>query len=651
MEKKQVNCPNCGAPIDENAPKNCPYCGGSLPQLNSESTKDKKNIKFDKIVGFMASEENAIQKLVKEFVFSGSNIALLAANPEIIAKKVYIPVWLIKGEYCAPWSCIKDEFIPIPMNGQASGSFEISTNALSKKPAPDVRHYQMEDFLQSKIDKKAIVYDADIEKDELFIKLKIKHEIEYTAKSAVEKQLPEKYRDLSWSFTYSNLKCFCVLVACWELTYEYNGGRYVCYASGRNGNPFSTVIPRPSKAEMDFKPENVSSKPERWNIDIKPIINLTFFGWSCFFLLLFALVFGLYGLAKSYPAIIWSNVILVILSNVLGTRMIFKQEDEKSLLSDIVRTEREVKSKISKNESISKHNEQLQYILSTNSPMIEPYRAELEKRLLKTVDIGKTELTSQVSFYHNKLSAHKRLRFLYSLILSIMTLITIILGINAINSREQSIRAEQARIEQEQLQKQFQEQQAEESLKKEIENKRNEQKQREKTALGFISPKNLLTVDKNGCYQLRDDFAQALQKAGFEKREKVSFDHTISYIFHVDDISDDGSISQHDYLSVDINDIQYEAFNDIYERNQYITFKGQFDLDFINRLANQLKQQGFEVRKRDSDYPDFYCTREKTLDNEIAENTYMKNKVSIALRSYEIKFVISQEPHTKIKDP
>ena len=73
-------------------------------------------------------------------------------------------------------------------------------------------------------------------------------------------------------------------------------------------------------------------------------------------------------------------------------------------------------------------------------------------------------------------------------------------------------------------------------------------------------------------------------------------------------------------------------------------------MDFLNRLVHQLKQQKFEVRKRDSDYPDFLCTKEKSLDNEIDKNTYMKNKVSIVLSNYEIKFVISHGPHIKIKD-
>ena len=642
MENEKLNCPNCGAPIDEKAfkSKNCPYCGGSLPQLNSEVTKDKKNIKFDKIVRFEASEENAKQKLVREIVF-GYNRALLVANPEIIARKVYIPVWFFEGEFSAPWSCIKDEYIPIPMNGQAAGSFGISTKALSDKPEPYVNKYEMEDFLQSKIDKKAIVYNVDIEKDNTFIKGKI----ENTAEIAVEKQLPEKYRDLSWSFTYSNLKCFCVLVACWEFTYEYNGKKYVSYASGKSGYPFSTEIPRPSDAEIDFKAEHLNT--ESLKINIKPRINLTFFGWSCFSLLLFALGLGFYGLCISRPVILWSSVIIAIPSCVFGIRMNFKQQEEDDLISDIKHTESEIQSRISKNKSISKENERLQNILSLNSPMIEPYRAELEKRLLKTVDTRNSELTRQVSLYHQKLSADKRSRFYYGVLLVIAIFIGLLPGVNAITDMKNQI-AEYHQQEEDRLK---QEKQEEERLKNEVEQKRNEQKQRGKAVLDFISPNNLLTIDNNGCYQLRDDFAQALQKAGFEKIETGShIDNTISYIFYVDDISDDGNISKHDYLTVDINDIQYEAFNDICERSQCITFKGKFDLDFLNRLVHQLKQQKFEVRKRDSDYPDFLCTKEKSLDNEIDKNTYMKNKVSIVLSNYEIKFVISHGPHIKIKD-
>lgn len=545
MDKEKLNCPNCGAPIDEKTfkSKNCSYCGTPLPQLTDERAKTKSNIKIDKIINFDSTEEEVKQKLALSFVDSRYDKELFVVNPEITTKKIYIPVWFFEVSYKAPWSCIKlverasynpniaasERFFRIPIQGLAAESFDYEVRAAKNTPNPSVHRDEMKDFPLSEIDDEAVIYDINIEQDIAWNSNDIKNRISSNAEYAINSQLPDRYEDLSWSVSYNYSRCFCVLVACWELTYEYKNKKYTSYAKGKGGYPFKIDGPLENDAKI------TESKQERFSADINPRINLKLFGWSCFFLFLFAIVFGIYGLANNYPVILWPSALLALLSCIWGINMNILQQEEDDLISKIKSTENKVKSVITNNSRQNQKDERLLYILSLNNPLLEPNIDKLKQKLGKIDDTGKNELDEQIHFYHNKLSSHKRRRFLYGLILLIITLITIVLGTGALNSREQSIRAEQAIIEQEQLQKQ----QEEEQLQNEINDQRDEQDRRINAVLDLISPQKLLKVNNNGSYQLRENLAQTLLKLEFEKEDSDDgslpvIGEMTKYIFNVD---------------------------------------------------------------------------------------------------------------------
>ena len=588
----------------------------------------------------------------------------------------------------------------IPRQGMARDSFQVVVSASHVNDTINCSDYNsfdigLSDYFSSMIENDAYVYPIDSEKADawqLVCDKKLNSRLNIKTNEAITEQLPECYRDLTCSVQYSYSKCIGVLCECWELTFEYKNNIYISLVTGGFGNShyrFPQKEETDEKANSDLNVSNatrIKSKDQTNLVKIKPRINLTLFGWGCFILFCIGCITTLWAFIENYNNIAIISLIYAILSALFGTIMNLKQLKEEELIKDVQELNKKnlykkydtepLHQNIEKlNDKIRQRNDWLNKVLATNyfsdsrkeklihslregikrhdkdtQKKIDSFRREitnLKKKKQKQKEKQK-ELENRINSYHKKLSADKRARFFYGVILTIALFLTILSGVIAVTER-QNQRAEMERMLQEEL---LQKQQEEERFKNEIEQKRNEQKQREKMVLDFISPKNLLNVDKNGCYQLREDFAQALQKAGFEKKEKGSYiGNTISYIFYVDNISDDGSISKRDYLTVDIEDIQYKSIKNIYERHQYITFKGEFDLDYLNRLEHQLKQQGFEVRKQGGDYPEYDCTKETTLDNEIDKNTYMKNKVSIVLKSYEIKFVISQGPYIRHKDP
>lgn len=504
-------CPNCGAPLDGKPRLRCPYCGGRLWDPEKKRQEICKNLKVDKITTFIPqerAEETLVELMISEDDQWSEVPKEVFDNLVIKSKKVYIPLWIFSGNFEAHWQCINEitdssESLVIqrvPMQGVAQDSFIAVASASGRGEISIIDDFFDSDFKNyslSMIENDADVKPISIERNEAWKKACKK--LEYKAERAVEGQVPNYYRDLSFSVKYSYNKYISILCACWELTFEYDGNIYTSIRSKIYNSikfPIKKKEKRINKQDCSSNSNKTIKNDSSEKAKVTPRINLTFFGWGCFILFCIGCIVALWAFIENSIMIAITSSIYAILSALFGISMNFKQQTEDELIKGIDEKQKELNSNnnsirrlllapTDKNDA-KKHelNERISYILNTryfSNPQKESFKKKIENRLdrelekekrelekekndmyLKNLEIQnrkqkieqtgkelKKELDGLINSYHKKLSADKRFRFIYGLILVFGMLITVSFIVNNIIVQENNQRAEAERIDNE----------------------------------------------------------------------------------------------------------------------------------------------------------------------------------------------------------
>jgi len=618
-------CPNCGAPLDNTPRLRCPYCGGRLWEPEKVREEICKNLKADKITTFLPQE--IAEKLLVELMIS-ENYRWSEVPKEVFdnlvikSKKVYIPFWLFDGTLNADYDADYDTY---KRPGIFSHSYKVAISATIGKRGHITNWYDssdsfdFKDYSPSLIENDAEVEPISIEKDEALKRARIKdqayhgiHNLHYRFSG------PDPYIQVeSAKFRYN--KYICVLCACWELSFEYEGVSYISYCSR-----FIHEFKYPCKEkEKKIKERNSSSNSNKTikndsseKAKVTPRINLTFFGWGCFILFCIGCIVALWAFIENSIMIAITSSIYAILSALFGISMNFKQQTEDELIKGINEKQTELNSNKNRigfllaqndkndNDEDEKRerNERLSYILSTryfSDPQKESFKKSLENRLEreqekkeknygyltnqeiqdrkhKIEQTGKElqkELENLINSYHKKLSADKRTRFFYGVILTIA-----LLFVPASYIIE--IRMQRAEIER-------------------IENERNEMIQF--VSNGYISPSVIFNKKPSEFGHLKSGIIDYILQKGYIRKES---DELLS-----------GSKFSLQYNGIDLMTIEVNDDNVSFEFGN-----GEDAQWYWDKFKTELESMGFVYVKKTfenpvSSEPDIYMRVGKILIN------------------------------------
>lgn len=605
MEKKNQNCPNCGAQVNYSNSRElkCSYCGSSFVNPLYEGKAIKRE-----------AEEKPIKQGIKErqfeipFISSGDDIKMalydsFVTNDEVPVdifdklkivslKRYYLPMFCFSGRYDAPWSCTKvirrkdnqgNEYKDYQQaSGLTRGKFNKLVLASYSRELPSdllkyarVLSYTPDLNASKKTSTQSVsshikTVSQDRSRDECWNDDIFHKNIDSTARTAAwEDAIGWQAENFNCSTSFVCDRSELINIPIWYGIYSYKGKEYYF--------------------AMDDKLGNIDYSFSRDNTDAKRQTR----AWLRFLFTVVVLV-GITIYTECFPAFVFSIIAAIFY---------------------FIRCAYEY--------------------------------SESSKDLSSRKKIGKAKLCKEkIPETSSKYSRYKRTNIL---IMWALIAVVAIWGFGSMPLREQKERNEQARIAQEQ----FQIQQEEERLQKEVNEKREVQNKRKEAVFDMIAPKNLLKVNSNGSYQLRENLAEALLKLGFEKDDSDDGGVPVigvmtKYEFNVDCISDDGSVSVQSYISAYIH--KNQSSRDELEKSESISFLsseyGVFK-GIITRFIQQLKQDGFKVTKdlQIGDNISYICSKETDFQLENNEEiTIMKNKISFKLKDSEISVSVSQEP-------
>ncbi len=262
MKQESALCPNCGA--KGIAGNKCEFCGTFIP-LPVETAKENK-LNEVRVAKSVRTKDIAIASLLNLLADTEDLSAELFEDIEIEeAKKYLVPFYSYKGEFQAPWTCVKlveekykdgDETKTrtkrYPMNGVAADRFNRLYCAcdLDKFPESVKKFITKELYNGDRIPENYLeVRELDAEEQECLMvdngktEETIWHEfngdydVERLASWAVRNQRPSKYEDDSWSYTSHREAGVKMLIPIWSLTYTSKGKKYAYvsddYTKGR----------------------------------------------------------------------------------------------------------------------------------------------------------------------------------------------------------------------------------------------------------------------------------------------------------------------------------------------------------------------------------------------------------------------------------
>ena len=263
MKQESALCPNCGA--KGLAGNKCEFCGTFIPLPVVKTAKENKSNDV-RVAKSVRTKDIAIASLLNLLADTEDLSAELFEDIEIEeAKKYLVPFYSYKGEFQAPWTCVKlveekykdgDETKTrtkrYPMNGIATDRFNRLYCAcnLDKFPESVSKFITKELYNGDRIpekylemreldadEKECLIVDNGKTEEVIWHEFNGDYDVERLASWAVRNQRPSKYEDDSWSYTSHREAGVKILIPIWSLTYTSKGKKYAYvsddYTKGR----------------------------------------------------------------------------------------------------------------------------------------------------------------------------------------------------------------------------------------------------------------------------------------------------------------------------------------------------------------------------------------------------------------------------------
>ena len=309
MNTKAI-CPNCGA--EGTAGRFCEYCGTKIPMPKPKRKKksDSDSDEEKRIFEFQTSEEDAVQKMLYQLTEKENLPKDFFQNCKVDeVKPYYIPVYYYQCSFEAPWSCVKlvtreyevynkstgrnekkKTTERYPMNGVAMDSFTYITCAGREEDLPK----ELYEFINTEmITKGASYYDnskvRELTNEESAILVEnsgFSHDVLWKRNcegllaarvgKTVRSQLPDRYEDLSYSYSYNNPSCDMILPF-WVVYYSYKGKKFIFVTDGLvKTTRLNSPVDEKQASESEAIKKDLAQKSSKS-------------GWSILYFILFSL--------------------------------------------------------------------------------------------------------------------------------------------------------------------------------------------------------------------------------------------------------------------------------------------------------------------------------------------------------------------------
>lgn len=558
-------CPNCGASLSNEELKGlqCPYCGSKIEKVIERKERSRrKSYQFDGIIPFSRSEEEARQTLAWHLA-DKMEVPIEVFNHLCIkAKKIFVPLWAFEGSFKSPWSCQKvvwrrreykedgktryERYMEYyPANGVAVGSFSIFVSGV-KRGYGSIPHIESKDFSPELIDKDAIVKDLEITREKAWKSDKVESHIESLVSDELRKTLPKDYEDLNSYYKYNYNRCTCVLYPIYEVVFEYEGETYDNVVSGCADILVEELCaPRQDtishKNDLDLMEVNDSSI----------VRSMTAFG--VIFLIVgvvLAIISGKHGYTPSLISAILLSVLGLVFPFVTDSLI----DDEKKLRKEIVKDRK-------------KHDKETRLRQLLNEPLLQPYRAEMEK----TADLN---IDSDV--FNKKVKKDKSLNTKFKIILIVIFAVTV--GLYFKSEKDKSA-------------KEYAEQVASDNRLETI-----------KTAYNRITPQLIFYKTKNESGHLRQDLRKELTNLGFvrdDDKEGVLIPYSSAEVYSLNIYGEDSPVMQ-----IVLNNetrLSFKKYDDITDAHIILLLPNLADEytnlsdEYKSAFKENLEQNGFVV--------------------------------------------------------
>lgn len=381
---------------------------------------------IDEIVTFCISEEEARNKLILELANCVQVPIDVFDNLSITVYKEYYPLWVFKGRFASPWSCLKvvkkynpnshykssleipEEYYPV--NGVAVGDFEFAISATKRSNLflPGGVSFA-EEFSPSKIEEYAIQFDLNVSKEKAWHNKKVEKYLNRIANDAIDMQCPRNYEEFNAHFEQCSYECHSVLYAVMNLKYHYKGNEYICEMDAF-GDFINFDHP---KGKMRF-PEAKEFETKR----LKKAISISKFCWTCVSVFLLNAILSIYFLNTELYFTAFLNALFVILALIFGFKISFRQDEEKTARNKVCEYRVEIKGK-------NRHEKRMEMLVKANYPILEQFKDQLPKNSIDNQKI--------IEKYSNKVNEYNEMvvrdttkkRLYYFILLSFIPIISI----------------------------------------------------------------------------------------------------------------------------------------------------------------------------------------------------------------------------------
>lgn len=450
MAAKQIQCPNCGAPVDATSLENskCPYCGNLLIQQNPNTESDRE-LEIERMTTFSFSEQEAKEQLAWQLAQKETVPLDLFRQLDIIAEKVYLPAWDIEVDYRISWNCLKvittrdtthkelhKQFHKdyYPVQGVVNGDFTTIVQGSDKydDPIPNHLGYCTIPFDANKIDKNAQFYKLDISKSFAIDKNSIGRIIAKKGELELDRQLPESYTDAHFDPSYTVRKCQCVLCAVWKMSYTYKGKAYCCWMHGNDC--YHLEHPKDGKNE----------ESKTFSHEVEDPIQMSKFGWTCtavfvlpiilaFFSFLYTPIFGRDGNGKLLEVAI--SLVLMGVAAYLGLKMSSRQDEENRMVGKLEEMVEELQESFDNEHRKRQLQQRMRSLSDANIVLLKPFEKEItdiiegndvegEQDYKNSSELSVNDFYQKADEYNSQVIRDNKLLKLYYVVLIVIALVT-----------------------------------------------------------------------------------------------------------------------------------------------------------------------------------------------------------------------------------
>ena len=261
----KIQCPSCGASFEVNectqSSVQCPYCGSSM-RVKKSNTPNPSARKYQRIIPFKISEQNAVYIMLKTLVGTeGVPVDVFQHIENIRVEKYFMPMYMLNGEIHAPWNATQVErrerqvrdrngipkteyyFEKWPINGMAQSAYWLLSSANCNSNLPyalreygkviEYTHAMASESISDEVQE--IDYqlpdcckeiETDTDNHTVFNSQPVSNYIHRIAMQAAMSQLPSSYENFNCTPRWTNNVVEFVGVAVYYIQFSYKGGTY-----------------------------------------------------------------------------------------------------------------------------------------------------------------------------------------------------------------------------------------------------------------------------------------------------------------------------------------------------------------------------------------------------------------------------------------